>query len=92
MSTTTPTPDDVRHAVLESLDEPLRDAGHDPATLPDDFDLLAAGIIDSFGVIELIVEINERFGLDVDFEELDPEGLTVLGPFSRYVAEVCSRA
>jgi acyl carrier protein len=77
---------EVHAFVAQTLSEPLRDAGHDPAALPEDFDLLESGVIDSFGVIELIVEVNERFGLDIDFEELDPEGLTIVGPFSRYVA------
>jgi acyl carrier protein len=69
---------EVRDYVVRSLDLA-------PDT-PDDFDLLTSGVIDSFGVIELITDVNERFGLDIDFEELDPEGLTVVGPFSRHVA------
>jgi acyl carrier protein len=71
---------DVKAFVLEALDLA-------PDT-PDEFDLLTSGVIDSFGVIELIVEVNERFGLDIDFEELDPEGLTIVGPFSGYVAKM----
>ena len=82
----------VRAAVLDILAEPLADAGLAPAELTDDFDLLTSGLIDSLGVIELIVDVNERFGLDIDFEQLDPEGLTILGPFSRYVARMSADA
>ena len=81
-------PADVRAAVLEILAEPIADAGLVATDLPDDFDLLTSGLIDSLGVIELIVDVNERFGLDIDFEQLDPEGLTILGSFSRYVARM----
>jgi acyl carrier protein len=76
----------VRAFVLETLSEPIQRLGLAPEQVPDEFDLLTSGVIDSFGVIELIGEVNERFELDLDFEEMDPEGLTVLGPFSRYVA------
>ena len=59
---------------------------HDLDTdVPDDFDLRANGLIDSFGVLELIGALEERFGLELDFDELDPEDLTVVGPLSRYV-------
>jgi acyl carrier protein len=85
-------PVDVRAAVLEILAEPIADAGLSAPELPDDFDLLTGGLIDSLGVIELIVDVNERFGLDIDFEQLDPEGLTILGPFSRYVARMSADA
>lgn len=81
----------VRAFIAESLDEGLRAAGADPAALPDDYDLHAAGVIDSFGILELIGELEERFGLDIDYEQLDPEELTVVGPFARYV-EAQSRA
>lgn len=77
---------DVRAFVLAELDGSLREGGFDPADVGDDFDFLTTGVIDSLGVIEMIAAVNDHFGLDIDFEELDPEGLTVLGPFARYVA------
>lgn len=88
----TPSPSAVRDFVVATCGPELVAAGHDPANLPDDFDLLLSGVIDSFGVLELIVEVNEHFGLDIDFEELDPEGLTLVGPFSRYVAAAAAAA
>ena len=78
---------DVRAVVLDALAEPIGEMGMAPERVPDDFDLLTSGLIDSLGVLELIVEVNERFGVDIDFEDLDPEGLTVLGTFSQYVAD-----
>jgi acyl carrier protein len=78
----TPSADDIRAFVLASVELP-------PDT-PDEFDLLESGVIDSFGVIELITDVNERFGLDIDFEELDPDGLTIVGPFSRFVAQAAA--
>ena len=80
-------PDEVRRFVLEQVDEPVRALGHEPADLPDDFDLHRAGVIDSFGILELITALEERFDLEIDYEDLDPEELTIVGPFSRYVSE-----
>ena len=78
---------DVRSFVVATLDEQLRAAGADPAAIPDDFDLHGAHVIDSLGIIELITALEDRFGVEIDYEDLDPEELTVVGPFSRYVAE-----
>lgn len=84
-------PREVRDFVCASLADPLGRLGLAPAAVPDDLNLVTSGVIDSFGVLELIMEVNERFGLDIDFDELDPEELTVVGPFSRYVAAMSSR-
>jgi acyl carrier protein len=77
--------DEVRRVVLDGLAEPLARLGLRPEQVPDDFDLLTSGLIDSFGLLELIGDVEERFDLKIDFERLDPEGLTVIGTFSRYI-------
>jgi acyl carrier protein len=82
----------VRAYVLETLAGPLAEKGVDPATIGDDYNLLAGGIIDSFGLLELIADVNDHFGVEIDFEDLDPEGLTVLGTFSAYVAQAAGQA
>ncbi len=55
--------------------------------ITDDCDLLLTGLIDSLGLLELITELEKRYGLEIDFEKLDPENMTVVGPFCHYVAE-----
>jgi|tagenome__1003787_1003787.scaffolds.fasta_scaffold20913604_3 acyl carrier protein len=77
----------VRAFIVETLAQPLRDAGMRPESVPEDLDLHTAGVIDSFGLIELVAAVEDRFGLEIDFEDLDPDEMTVLGPFSRYVEE-----
>jgi acyl carrier protein len=76
---------EVQIFILQQLEEPLAEAGWAADAVSDDFDLHGHGIIDSFGLIELISAIEQRFDLEVDFEDLDPEGLTVLGPLSRFI-------
>lgn len=75
----------VRGFVLARLAESF-DAKHvDSSGLPENFDLLDGGIIDSIGMLELVVAVEDEFGIEVDFEELDTDEMTKLDSFCRYV-------
>jgi acyl carrier protein len=78
---------DVRSFVLEQLEPELREAGTNAAALSDETDLLAEAVIDSLRVVELIAVVSDRYGIDDDWEDYDPEDLLVIGPFCRYVAK-----
>lgn len=60
--------------------------------LPEDCDLLLSGMIDSIGLLNLISAMQEFTGRDIDFELLDPEEMTIVGPLCRFVAEFTSVA
>jgi len=77
---------DVQLFILGRIDDPLRAKGLAPADVPDSFDLLLEGVIDSFGIVEMIGALEERYGLEFDFDELAPDDLTRVGPLSSYVA------
>jgi acyl carrier protein len=81
----------VRLFLLERFNNTFSAMGISPQNVPDDFDLLTEGIIDSFGIVELISDMEDKFHLEIDFGDLDPENLTIIGPFSRFVAEFASR-
>lgn len=53
--------------------------------LPDDYDMILSGAIDSVGLLDLILEVQNRFGVELEFDELDPEEMTVVGPLCRYI-------
>jgi acyl carrier protein len=79
---------DVRMFLESYLTEKLREQGRDmPVDLPDDCDLLLSGIIDSVGLLELITAVQKYCDREIDFEELDPESMTVLGPLCRYISQ-----
>lgn len=78
--------DDVRAVVLGQLEVALGARGLKSQDVPDDFDLLTEGVIDSLGIVTLITAVEQHFAIQIDFEELAPEQLTVIGPFCRYVA------
>ena len=77
----------VRRLLLEKYREPIGAIGLIPEELGDDFDFLLNGVIDSFGILEMISAIEEEFQIELDLAALDAEQITILGPVSRYVAE-----
>ena len=81
-----PSATDVRTYVLELIAEPLTALGLSTASVPPDFDLLREGVLDSLGFIELTIALEEHFGLEIDYEQLDPEELGALDSLSRHVA------
>lgn len=49
--------------------------------LTDDVSLTNSGIIDSFGMLELVGAVEERFGLELDMDAVDFESFTTFGGF-----------
>jgi acyl carrier protein len=79
--------EDVRNYVLKYLSERAPEGYFEGKTIDDTFDFLQVGIIDSMGLLEMIAEMEEHFKVTVDFEQMDADEFTLLGPFSRYVAQ-----
>jgi acyl carrier protein len=77
--------EDVRAYIIGRVAEGLEAKRLEPADVTDDFDLLTEGVIDSFGFVELMLELEERCGVSIDFDGIDADSLTRIGPLSRYV-------
>ena len=77
---------EIRSFLVERLRSNLDGKGLQPENVNDSLDLVTEGIIDSLGLLELISAVEAEFELQVDFEQMNTEDLTVLGPFCRYVA------
>jgi acyl carrier protein len=75
----------VREEILERVVEQLAAKGLTPSDVPASFDLLLEGVIDSFGVVELIMLLEQRFAVEFDFDELSADDLTKVGPLAEYV-------
>ena len=85
--------EDVRAHLLTQLDELLRLDGREmPADITDDYDLLLSGLLDSLDLLELTVALADFAGREIDFEALDPDLLTVVGPLCDFVASEVARA
>ena len=57
----------------------------DAATLKDEQSLLAAGIVDSTGVLEVIAFIEREFSITVADAEMLPENLDSIANITRFV-------
>jgi aryl carrier-like protein len=90
MSTVTPT--EIRLFLKDYLARKLESKGRGTCEdLPDDCDLLLSGMIDSIGLLELMEALREFSGNDIDFEVLDPEEMTIVGPLCRFVSQQTSK-
>ena len=79
-------PGKVRQFLLTRYSEPIKGIGLNPVDVSDSFDLLLSGVIDSFGILEMISSIEEEFQVELDLAALDAEQITIIGPLSRFVA------
>jgi acetyltransferase-like isoleucine patch superfamily enzyme/acyl carrier protein len=80
------TADNVRSAIMEYLESEADPAKVSSVELDEELDLMGSGVLDSFGVLELIGWIERRFALELDLEDVEPVDLTTVGPLSRLVA------
>ena len=84
MNTTKPTPEDVREFILSLYADKFKRAGL--RVVPDDFDLVTGGIVDSMGILELVGALEQKFGMELDLSGLDAEHLAMVGPLARFVS------
>jgi len=85
------TPDNVLEFLLTRYYEPIIAMQLRLTEIPDDFDLLLSGVIDSFGILEMISAIEDEFQIQLDLALLDAEDITRIGPLARYIAENANR-
>ena len=77
---------DVTAFIVSTLHQSLSAGGFDIATVPDDFDLRARGVIDSLGFIQLLSALEMWLGGSIDLSDIPPERLTTIGMLSRHIA------
>lgn len=76
----------VREALCEWLAENEGEEAAAALAASEGADLLADGLIDSFGLLELLGFLEERFGVDIDFDVPDGDRLTEVDRLARHVA------
>lgn len=59
--------------------------GADPEDMEMDLELFEDGLLDSFGVISLFVELEENFGVRIEPTEIDREDISTPGKIIAYV-------
>ncbi len=80
--------DEVQAFLRDFLLQKLQAQGRDmPADFSDKCDLLLSGLIDSLGLLEIVTALSGYCGRELDFEEMDPDQITIVGPLCRFVAD-----
>lgn len=59
-------------------------------SLKSETSLMDSGVVDSTGVLEIILFIEERFGIQVNDSEMLPENLDSIGRIAEFVARKVS--
>ncbi len=77
----------VRRRLYEKLEGPASRAGLEACKLTDSFDIVHSGLLDSMAFVELVVSLEEEFGIDLDHEVVfeDASFLTVGGLIETFV-------
>lgn len=71
----------IRHFVLENFL-----FSDDPSSLDDRASLIAAGIVDSTGIHELVIFIEDAFKLSMSFDEMTPENFDSIESIDCFVS------
>lgn len=53
----------------------------------DDADLLGSGLVDSFGLVEILTALESRFGIAVDMQALELDDVRSVNALARYVRQ-----
>lgn len=72
---------EIRDAVLRLVSARVDEVPHD-----DSASLLAATNLDSLGVVELLVSIEEEFGVSIDIVTIDPVSLLTISGLTRHLS------
>ncbi|HKA39836.1 MAG TPA: phosphopantetheine-binding protein [Burkholderiales bacterium] len=71
--------------IVERLDALFVECFHVEVPSPDT-DLLESGVLDSLQLVELLLQLERRFGLQVKVEDIDLDDLRTLERIARLVA------
>ncbi len=77
---------DVRAEIRSYLEENFLYM-HPNVELQNSDDFLALGIIDSLGFVELVEEVQSRYGLSIDDVEITEENFGSIDAIARFVAD-----
>jgi acyl carrier protein len=74
---------EVKEFIVAKIEEKskLLDISFEPGSINDDFSLTGTGVFDSMDFMNLIADVEEKFSIEVDFSNHDPESFTTLKGF-----------
>lgn len=78
---------EIKEFLLERLENRLKIYGLTRNELKGDFDLVKSGLLDSMAFVSLIGDMEEQFGVEIDFESVKEDELftTISGVIDLFV-------
>lgn len=83
--------DTIRIFVAEKLSQKAALLELEQPELHDELPLTGIGLLDSMDFFGLITDVEEQFGIEMDFTEKDPAEFSTLGGFVACAAEALER-
>jgi len=71
--------------VVQRLQERLSALGLTGEQVDDGFDFFMSGLLDSFGFIDLLLDIERRYGVELNLDGMDTETLSTFGSLARWL-------
>jgi acyl carrier protein len=71
--------------ILDFVNGSLRPSGEGEPVTDTTLNLVEAGVIDSVGILEMVVFLEDAFGVTVDQESLNPENFSSVSSIAGFV-------
>lgn len=72
-------------SMAAEIEELIRDVAPDVGPVDPGADLIEAELIDSLGIIQLISSLEEKYGIAIDDDDLDPENFRSVERIAMFV-------
>lgn len=77
----------IREYIIAQLSERLDMLGIEEKEIKNDFDFVQSGLLDSMAFVDLVTDMEEKFGVEIDFEnEVENAAFTTLGGLQKIFA------
>ncbi len=76
----------IKTHIIEFIKSKMSEEELNDVVSKGDFDLIASGLISSLEFMELISSIEEKHGIQIDFEEFDPASYTSINGLASLAA------
>jgi len=73
--------EELKQYVAKKIYSKAAELGEPMVEIPDDFDLTGSGIFDSMDFMDLLVSIEDKFSIEIDLSDADPDQFTKFAGF-----------
>lgn len=75
----------IKQYIIATLEKKANQLGIENEIFDDNYFIMGSGILDSLDFITLITDIENEFGVNVDFSDEDPEVFSTLSGFIKCI-------